>query len=229
MSLRRVIGGVGLISPDARANGKGVTFALVPGSYTSTTQYPQQKVVAQIVDGEIDVELWANEEGTAASEYVCTLPSGEQFRFTLPPDVEPAELSALRLLGIGAATPQGESVLAIMEAQFATAFNSTQQLAIEATDAANEAAQNADSAKLDAEAATEAALEATTEAVAATEDAIAAAADTRAATEALTSVVFLGSTPTTVDLYIADDFGFFTESSITIGGITVDTVILETV
>lgn len=181
MSLRRVVGGIGLISPDAPENGKGVVFTLVPGSYTATTQYYQQKVTAPVIEGEIDIELWANEEGVDASEYVCTLPSGEMFRFTLPPNAAPVELSTLRELGVGATTPQGESVLAIMEAQFAVAFaaeeaNIVSQAAASVLASMAATIEAAEDATADAEAATEAALEATTEA-----DAAATAADLAAA------------------------------------------------
>lgn len=78
-----------------------VAFSLSRDDYTATIQYPSFQVMSDATDaaGEGSIDLWQNEEGLATeptSYYVCTLPSGETFRFTVPTGTTDLELGTLR-------------------------------------------------------------------------------------------------------------------------------------
>jgi hypothetical protein len=85
--------------PDGTAwIGVRVPFQLYGDDYTSTTQYPSAIVYSSQTDsnGDASVDLWQNEEGSGDSFYVCTLPTGETFRFTVPTGTTDLELGDLR-------------------------------------------------------------------------------------------------------------------------------------
>lgn len=87
-------------------------FALEPGSYDTTTQYPRRTVRVQGDEqGVGEVTLWTNEVGEKASVYVAQLPSGEIVSFTLPAGSDPIDLSLLRQAGITPYDPQYETLL----------------------------------------------------------------------------------------------------------------------
>src|ERR1041384_2792329 len=65
--------------------GAVVEFELERSSYDESAQYPMH-AVRTVADenGEIALTLWVNEEALRPSRYICTMPDGCQFRFTLP-------------------------------------------------------------------------------------------------------------------------------------------------
>lgn len=77
-----------------------VPFRINKDDYTSTVIYPSDQLLAVATDsgGDGSIDLWQNELGldTPASFYICTLPSGETFRFTVPDGSEDLELGDLR-------------------------------------------------------------------------------------------------------------------------------------
>jgi hypothetical protein len=82
------------------ANGQ-LSWLLIPGSFDGEASYPsQQKTSYTDENGEGEVELWTNEEGSVASVYRVTLPSGETADFTLPAGVDPIDLTVLRATGV---------------------------------------------------------------------------------------------------------------------------------
>jgi hypothetical protein len=152
----RTVTGI-ILRPDASAWANAlVRFRLAPGSFDPSVQFPSNEVVvATGTDGACAADLWANEEGTSASEYICTLPSGETFNFTLPlGDGSDIALSLLREAGSTPIDPQYPSLLSLVTT-----------LVIEpgeaATDAANAAAASATSAAGSATSAATAATAAT--------------------------------------------------------------------
>ena len=78
-----------------------IPFRLSRDDYTATTQYPSYQVLSDATDasGDGSIDLWQNEEGLVTgptSFYVCTLPSGETFEFTVPTGTADLELGTLR-------------------------------------------------------------------------------------------------------------------------------------
>jgi len=135
MATRTVIGTIR--TPDGVGRpGATVRFQLIPGSFTATDQYPSSIVTTKTgVDGALSVTLWTNEEGDAASEYICTLPSalapggeqtaGETFHFTLPAGAADIELSVLRAAGSTPYDPQYDSLVTWMLDQWHDAWTAT--------------------------------------------------------------------------------------------------------
>lgn len=77
--------------------GAAIEFELERGSYTSTDQYPKNRVRSRTnSEGRFSVSLWRNAEGQVATQYVCTLPSAEKFAFSIPATMATAEISVLR-------------------------------------------------------------------------------------------------------------------------------------
>jgi hypothetical protein len=104
-------------------SGVRVSFTLVPGSYTPDDQFPQGKVsVTTEADGTFEATLWTNEVGEIASVYVCKLPFGASFRFTLPAGSTPIELSVLRQAGVTPSDPQYDTLVTWTLAQWKNAW-----------------------------------------------------------------------------------------------------------
>ena len=80
--------------------GVRVPFQLNEDDYTAIAQYPSYQLLAVATDSDGDgsIDLWQNELGleTPASYYICTLPSGEVFRFTVPDGSSDLELGTRR-------------------------------------------------------------------------------------------------------------------------------------
>lgn len=94
--MERVVRGVVRRASGVWANAP-INFALTPDSYTANTLYPENYVTA-ITDaqGYFEVSLWINTQGAKSSQYWCTLPSRERFRFDLPFGTEPIDIGVLR-------------------------------------------------------------------------------------------------------------------------------------
>jgi hypothetical protein len=74
-----------------------VTFELERSSYDESAQYPVQPVRSiSDEDGQILANLWINENALQPTRYICTLPDGSQFRFTLTSGNVAADLNDLR-------------------------------------------------------------------------------------------------------------------------------------
>jgi hypothetical protein len=82
------------------AEGAEVTFTLRRNSYTAQATY-QKDTVTAVTDaqGVATAELWCNAEGMKAAKYICGLPSGEFFPFTLPAGDGAISVEALRAAG----------------------------------------------------------------------------------------------------------------------------------
>lgn len=81
--------------------GVRVPFRLSVDDYTATAQYPSDQLLAVATDaaGDGSIDLWQNELGLVTgptSHYICTLPSGEVFQFTVPSGTTALELGDLR-------------------------------------------------------------------------------------------------------------------------------------
>jgi hypothetical protein len=94
-----------------------VLFRLREGGFTVTATYPRSLLeVAVDEDGRASVELWCNAESLAEAKYVCTLPSGEAFEFTLPAGDSEISLEVLRALAAIPYTPSSEAAfMALLE------------------------------------------------------------------------------------------------------------------
>ena len=97
--------------------GAAVEFELERSSYDDSAQYPMH-VVRAVADenGEIALTLWINEEALRPSRYICTMPDGCQFRFTLPEGVGDADLAALRESAIEEDSPTQSTLVAFLPA-----------------------------------------------------------------------------------------------------------------
>lgn len=75
-----------------------VLFKRSTGSFTYTTQYPGDTILAVAdSEGNLQTQLWVNESGNLASNYLCYLPGDEPFEFSLPfGDGSVIELGILR-------------------------------------------------------------------------------------------------------------------------------------
>jgi hypothetical protein len=95
--------------------GAVVEFELERSSFDQEAQYPSKPVRAVAdADGELDLVLWVNEEGLRPSKYICTLPDGSQFRFTLPEGGTPVDLNELRESAIEEDSPTASQVVAFL-------------------------------------------------------------------------------------------------------------------
>lgn len=115
MSTLRTVSGA-ISRPDGTPwEGGKVYFHLTPGSYTADELFPSSRVEAVIDEyGEFSIELWVNDEGDAASEYVVTLPSGEKHPFILEAGA-PVELSFLIAAYAGPSEPGTETMTAYVD------------------------------------------------------------------------------------------------------------------
>ncbi len=97
--------------------GAAVEFELERSSYDDSAQYPMH-VVRAVADenGEIALTLWINEEALRPSRYICTMPDGCQFRFTLPEGVGDADLAVLRESAIEEDSPTQSTLVAFLPA-----------------------------------------------------------------------------------------------------------------
>ncbi|HEV7646322.1 MAG TPA: hypothetical protein VGO50_20475 [Pyrinomonadaceae bacterium] len=97
--------------------GAAVEFELERSSYDDSAQYPMH-VVRAVADenGEIALTLWINEEALRPSRYICTMPDGCQFRFTLPEGVGDADLATLRESAIEEDSPTQSTLVAFLPA-----------------------------------------------------------------------------------------------------------------
>jgi hypothetical protein len=95
--------------------GATVEFELERSSYDDSAQYPMH-VVRAVSDenGEIALTLWINEEALRPSRYICTMPDGCQFRFTLPEGVGDADLAVLRESAIEEDSPTQSTLVAFL-------------------------------------------------------------------------------------------------------------------
>lgn len=120
---------------------------LVSGSYDAEAQYPgTETIVTATAAGIVSFRAWANEEGVIASVYRFIYPNGEYFDYTLPAGGA-YTLAQIRAFGIGATTPQGESVLAVVETMVDEAVDNVIGASL---NAANTALANANIAITDA-------------------------------------------------------------------------------
>lgn len=105
--------------------GVQVSFALIPGSYTATDQFPQGRIdVVTDENGAFEATLWTNEVGDEASAYVCRMP-GDGFRFTLPAGSTQIELSLLRQAGLVPGDPQYNTLITWLLDQFKGPWTAT--------------------------------------------------------------------------------------------------------
>src|SRR5882757_10612254 len=97
--------------------GAVIEFELERSSFDESAQYPA-RVVRAIANesGEIAHTLWVNEEALRPSRYICTLPDGSQFRFTLPAGSGDADLNELRETAIEEDSPTQSTLVAFLPA-----------------------------------------------------------------------------------------------------------------
>ena len=101
------------------AAGDTVKFILQRNSYVATATYPASSVaVALNNQGRASTDLWCNAEGLKPARYVCELPSGESFPFTLPAGAGAISVEGLRGLETEPYTPSSAVLFqALLEAQ----------------------------------------------------------------------------------------------------------------
>lgn len=88
-----------------------VTFTLIPHGVTDAHLLLSSTTAASTDDdGNFSVDLWPNETGATATEYLCTLPNLEKFRFTLP-NVDSINISVLRVNDINYSREQQLSLM----------------------------------------------------------------------------------------------------------------------
>lgn len=98
-SYRTITGTVLHITGDPWA-GTRVKFSLFKADFTNEAVYPPDEYSTTTQnDGTFSVELWCNDTGDVATEYVCYLPNNDHFRFVLP-EGDPTTLSELRAAGL---------------------------------------------------------------------------------------------------------------------------------
>lgn len=101
----RVVTGTHFRSDNTPFAGYQVWFTLKPGGFSSTTNYPRNRVIAIVgTDGKhhprsnlaIDgIELWVSEEAADRTEYRCQLPDGRIAEFELDAGLGPIDLTTL--------------------------------------------------------------------------------------------------------------------------------------
>jgi hypothetical protein len=95
--------------------GAVLEFELERSSYDESAQYPTRPVRAIANEsGELTVSLWVNEEALRPSRYICTLPDGSQFRFTLPTGFGAADLNQLRETAVEEDSPTQNTLVAFL-------------------------------------------------------------------------------------------------------------------
>ncbi len=95
--------------------GAVIEFELERSSFDDGAQYPVKPVHAKSDEsGEISLSLWINEEAPRPSRYICTLPDGSQFRFTLPEGSEAVDLNELRENAIEEDSPSQSDQFALL-------------------------------------------------------------------------------------------------------------------
>lgn len=102
--------------------GAQVGFKLLRNSFTGTATYPQSVTKVSVnAQGVASVELWCNTEGLTPARYVCELPSGESFPFSLPPGVDPISIEVLRSEGLLPSNPTSEQIVNTVVERYAEA------------------------------------------------------------------------------------------------------------
>jgi hypothetical protein len=95
--------------------GAAIEFELERSSYDESAQYPARAVRAVADEGgELSVSLWVNEDALRPSRYICTLPDGSQFRFTLPTGGGDADLNELRETAVEEDSPTQNTLVAFL-------------------------------------------------------------------------------------------------------------------
>lgn len=126
MTTRLVVGKVTRTDGTPWQNAK-VTFRRCVGTYTPTSQFPPDTVIAHTnqngdlysVMGSVlvsGVYLWCNSEGASFTPYECSLPN-DSFSFQLPSASYPITLSELREGSGGTNEPQYESILQYIDSR----------------------------------------------------------------------------------------------------------------
>jgi hypothetical protein len=124
--------------------GAVLEFELERSSFDDDAQYPVRAVraVANNV-GELNLSLWANDDAPRPTRYICTLPDGSQFRFTLPEDGSAIDLSELRETAVEDDSPRQSDLIAFLPVMRQTIEDSL-------TEISSEIAAKADQTALDA-------------------------------------------------------------------------------
>jgi hypothetical protein len=83
-----------------------VWFTLFAGSYTANRHYPKDSFRFKTdADGNFVANLWPNEAGNTSTYWICRLPSGEVFNFSLPVGDTPISIELLRSIGVPPVPP----------------------------------------------------------------------------------------------------------------------------
>lgn len=83
-----------------------VYFALDKGSYTIDAQYPSGTIrIEANAQGEISADLWIDSTGLVPTNWVVRLPSGGNWRFSIPANTTTATLESLLRLGMAPPLP----------------------------------------------------------------------------------------------------------------------------
>jgi hypothetical protein len=75
-----------------------IYFRLKNDTYTDTAQFPVNgSQISAIANeyGRVTVSLWVNTEGDLPTGWICTLPSGKEYIFNIPPGSSAIEMSTL--------------------------------------------------------------------------------------------------------------------------------------
>jgi hypothetical protein len=85
-----------------------IYFTLLKGSYSISAHYPKTTIAVEIrPDGKAIVALWNNEAGFIPTKWLCQMPDGESFEFSIPIGLEEADLEYLRSLTTQPPNPPG--------------------------------------------------------------------------------------------------------------------------
>lgn len=92
-----------------------VEFELERSSYDAQAQYPVKPIRAETNDdGEFSTLLWVNAGAERPARYICTLPDGSQFRFTLPQGLLDVDLCELRESAVEDNSPTQSDLIAFL-------------------------------------------------------------------------------------------------------------------
>jgi hypothetical protein len=99
-----------------------IGFDLSRGSYTPDALQPKcPKIVHCDSLGQFETNLWINQEGLIADLYICTMPDGSDFRFSIPKNISEAKITFLRTL-TNSPTPIDDSAETVILAYLETAI-----------------------------------------------------------------------------------------------------------
>lgn len=95
-----------------------VYFTLDKGSYTIDAQYPSGTIrIEANAQGEISADLWIDSTGLVPTNWVVRLPSGGNWRFSIPANTPTATLESLLRLGMAPPLPSAiDAAIAIHNA-----------------------------------------------------------------------------------------------------------------